>query len=113
MKKNFLEVLKKHAKEKPEGFTVNLEGDLINKIGWYVAYKETQGTHDFENIQKVIDHAKTHDGYIGGWLDRKTGLYYFDSVRIIKDVEEAEKFAKENEQIGIYHPIKGYKDIKY
>lgn len=45
-----------------------------------------------------------HDGYVGGWYDSESGLYYFDSTRLFPEdqLEEALQFARDNDQLAIY-----------
>lgn len=82
------------------GFTYNLEEQKFVKNGFSVAYLETQDSHSLTEIKKCIDHALKNDKIVGGWSDN--GKYYFDSVKIFENEEEAVKFAKENKQIAYY-----------
>ncbi|MDO4706949.1 MAG: hypothetical protein Q4A61_00815 [Porphyromonadaceae bacterium] len=72
--------------------------------GICVAYEATQSSHDRESLTRVINHAQSHEGIVGGWLNKVNGRYYFDSVRVFPEhqVAEAIAFAKENNQISIY-----------
>lgn len=57
-------------------------------------------SHSRESLTFVVEHALNHDGYVGGWLDSESGLYYFDSTKIFPEdqLEEALEFARENGQ---------------
>lgn len=48
--------------------------------GICVAYAETQGSHSFEYLEAVINHALEHGKHVGGWSYK--GKYYFDSVKV-------------------------------
>lgn len=88
------------------GFTLDLFYNKDVTSGWIVAYNETQNcTTDEAGIEKVLQHAMNNDQYIGGWLDEETGFFYLDSVRVYKNKEltEAIKFAKEQQQLCIYN----------
>ncbi|MBP5483265.1 MAG: hypothetical protein J6X99_03265 [Bacteroidales bacterium] len=51
-----------------------------------------------------MKHAMEHDGYVGGWLDTDTGLYFFDSTRLFPETEReaAIAFGLENGQLAIF-----------
>lgn len=88
----------------PEGFTMDVRTLEEPKEGIAVAYAETKGIRGGRDIYKVTAHAYSHDGYVGGWLDKETGKYYYESVKVFpeEDLEEAMKFAKENGQKSVY-----------
>lgn len=89
----------KIAKENPSGFTIDLELNFVSG-GYAVANKETQDCFGEEGLKKVIEYAKKHNTYIGGWLEE--GKFYFDASIVVQDKEEALRIGKENEQIAIY-----------
>lgn len=93
-----------YTEKNQQGFTLSLITMKPIKAGIAVAYLETQNSFGPEGLKKVLDHAYKNDLVIGGWMDEKTGLYYFDSVKIFKKSElvEAIQFAIENEQIAIF-----------
>ena len=97
----------------PDGFTMRVSTWEEPAEGIAVAYSATQDMHDRSDLDYVICHAQSHGGYVGGWLDKKTGRYYFDSVRIFPEdsLEEAKQFGQENGQISIYILSKG-KEIR-
>lgn len=90
------------AEANPGGFTVKFPTLEPVTEGIAVAYYETQDSHDISGLYHCIEHAITHDQTLGGWQDEDSGRYYFDSVRIFFDLEEAIRFGRENEQIAIY-----------
>lgn len=88
----------------PQGFTFNLQTrQLVTTGGWVVAYKATQNSFGESGLRTCLEHASNHQNLVGGWLNEDNDLFYFDSVMIIEDKEEAIRVARDNEQIGIYH----------
>ncbi len=89
---------------RPDGFTIDVRTLEQPDEGIAVAYAATQGCHSRESLVFVVTHALQHDGYVGGWLDRDSGLYYFDSTRLFPEnqLEEALQFARENGQLAVY-----------
>ena len=88
----------------PDGFTLNISTWEMPTEGIAVSYAATQDRHDREDLDFVISHAQSHEGYVGGWLDTETGRYYFDSVRVFPEdsLTQACQFGRENAQIAIY-----------
>ena len=88
----------------PEGFTLSVSTWDEPEEGIAVSYSATQERFDRDDLDFVIRHARAHGGYVGGWLDKETGLYYFDSIQLFPEgaLEEASEFGRENEQIAIY-----------
>jgi len=78
---------------RPEGFTVDVRTMEQPDEGIAVAYAATQGCHSRESLVFVVTHALQHDGYVGGWLDRDSGLYYFDSTRLFPENQLEEAFS--------------------
>ena len=39
---------------------------------------------------------------VGGWLNEENDSFYFDSIRIFTNLEEAKQFGRENKQIAIF-----------
>jgi len=70
------------------------------KEGIAVSYAETQHSHSRNQLEKVVSHALSHDGYVGGWLNTEDGLYYFDSTKLFPETSlgSAIQFGKENNQ---------------
>lgn len=90
------------AEANPFGFTVHLS--TLEKVtdGISVAYAATQDCFDAAGLARCLDHATRHDGYLGGWLQPETGRYYFDSIRIFHDLEEAKAWGRDQQQIAVY-----------
>ena len=97
------------SQSRPEGFTLDIKSWKEPKKGISVADAETQNRHDREDLDYVVSHSKTHEGYIGGWLNSEDGLYYFDSVRIFPEdsLEKAKQFGRLNGQDAVYVLSKG------
>ena len=92
------------SQSRPEGFTLNINSWKEPKKGITVAYESTQNRHDKADLDFVVNHAKSHNGYVGGWLNSEDGLYYFDSVRLFPEdsLKAAINFGKANHQDAIY-----------
>ena len=88
----------------PEGFTLDIRTMTEPTRGVSVAYAETQDSHSRESLPQVLAHALAHDGYVGGWKEDATGLYYFDSVRLFPEdsLAAAIAFGRQNHQLAIY-----------
>ncbi len=88
----------------PDGFTIEVRTMTEPTEGIAVSYAATQDSHSRESLTFVVKHALEHDGYMGGWLDSESGLYYFDSTKIFPEdqLEEALEFARENGQTAVY-----------
>lgn len=91
-----------YSQNNPEGFTISLDTMQTPSTGYCVAYEETQNSHGKESLERVINHAIAHNNFVGGWLNEENGKYYFDSIRIFDDFEEAREFAKANRQIAFF-----------
>lgn len=90
------------AEQNPLGFTVSLPTLKRLTGGISVAYLETQDCFGDEGLKRVLKHALEHEKTAGGWLNRENGKFYYDSVRIFTDLEEAKRFARENKQLAIF-----------
>ena len=90
------------AKQNPDGFTVDLT--TLKKVtkGISVAYLETQDSFGEEGLKRVLNHAEMHEKKVGGWLNEENQEFYFDSVRVFTNLEEAKRFGRENKQIAIF-----------
>ena len=86
----------------PDGFTLDIRTMTEPKEGIAVSYAATQNSHSREQLDKVVEHALQHDGYVGGWLF--DGLYYFDSTRLFPEDQlmEAIRFGRENGQRSVF-----------
>ena len=88
----------------PDGFTLDIRSMSEPTEGIAVSYLETQNSHSRYQLDKVIRHALSHDGYVGGWLNTENGLYYFDSTKLFPEtsLKEAIQFGKENGQYSLF-----------
>lgn len=101
--KEIVEVLKKVAKENPDGFTFDIRSMRNVEHGIAVAHEATQNTFGFANFPTVVAHAIANNGVVGGWRGKRK--YYLDSVRLFhaSELHAAIAFGKANKQISIYH----------
>ena len=90
------------AEANPEGFTVDLTTLKRVTKGISVAYIDTQDSFGEEGLKRVLKHALMHEKRVGGWLNEENQEFYFDSVRIFTNLEEAKRFGRENKQIAIF-----------
>ena len=88
----------------PEGFTLDINTWEEPQEGISVAYESTQNHHDRADLRRVVRHARSHSGYVGGWRNAEDSLYYFDSVRLFPEdsLEAAISFGKANHQDAVY-----------
>jgi len=96
----------------PDGFTLDIRTMTEPTEGIAVSYAETQNSHSRNQLDKVVSHALSHDGYVGGWLNTDNGLYYFDSTKLFPEtsLKEAIQFGKENGQYSVFI-LSTYTDI--
>ena len=92
------------SKKRRNGFTLNLSTWKEPREGIVVSYAATQDLHTLSDLEYIVGHALSHDGYVGGWRDSTDGVYYYDSVRIFPEdqLEQAMEFGRINGQISIY-----------
>jgi len=88
----------------PEGFTLNIRTMTEPTEGIAVSYAATQNSHSRHQLDNVVNHSLSHDGYVGGWYSSDEGLYYFDSSRLFVEdsLSAAIQFGKENSQQAIF-----------
>lgn len=88
----------------PDGFTLDIRTMTEPTEGIAVSYAATQDSHSRDQLDFVVEHSLQHDGYVGGWLNTESGLYYFDSTKLFPEdqLEEALQFGKENGQTSVY-----------
>jgi ABC-type amino acid transport substrate-binding protein len=96
----------------PDGFTIDIRTMTEPTEGIAVSYAATQNSHSRDQLDKVVSHALQHEGYVGGWLNREDGLYYFDSTKLFpeNELQGAIQFGKENGQHSIFI-LSAYTDI--
>ena len=92
------------AQSHPDGFTLNVRTMREAREGIAVSYAATQGSVSRSSLNAVVKHALSHEGYVGGWLDGETGLYYFDSTRLFPEdsIVAALLFGLDNGQRSAY-----------
>lgn len=93
-----------YSQTHPDGFTLELSTITEPHEGISVAYAATQGCHSRNKLNRVVRHALSNSGYVGGWLDTTDSLYYFDSSRLFPEdsLDAAIRFGIENKQKAIY-----------
>ena len=102
-----------YAQNNPNGFTINILTLKPIKFGIAVAYLDTQNSFGYNQLKHVINHALKHQNIVGGWLNVDNQMFYFDSIRLLKNSElnEAIQFAKQHKQIAIFD-ITNLKEIR-
>ena len=88
----------------PDGSTLDIRTMTEPTEGIAVNYLETLNSHSRSQLDKVVSHAISHDGYVGGCLNIENGLYYFDSTKLFPEtsLKDAIQFGKENGQQSIF-----------
>ena len=96
----------------PDGFTLDIRTMTEPTEGIAVSYAETQNSHSRNQLDRVVSHALSHEGIVGGWLNTENGLYYFDSTKLFPEtsLKEAIQFGKENGQQSVFI-LSTYTDI--
>ena len=96
--------LERVAMNNPYGFTYDISTFTPVTSGFTVAYKETQDSFERVGLEKVIDFSQQLDHQlVGGWLNEKNGLYYYDSIKLFKNKDDAIAFGLDNQQIAIFN----------
>lgn len=99
----FINKVCKILQKNPEGFTLNIETFKPVKKGIAVAYQETQDSFGKDGLENTINHALNNNKVLGGWFNVDNKKYYFDSVRIFKNLKKSIKFGIKNNQIAIFN----------
>lgn len=105
MKSNLFYTVSGIAAVNPLGFTFNCVNGEMQTKGFAVACAETQNSFGDEGLARVlsfVESKKNNSTCVGGWLDKNTGLYYFDAVIICESLDEALEIGKANNQIAIF-----------
>ena len=92
---NLTTQLQELAQQKPQGFTVNLDCEIITS-GIVVAFLETQNSFGIEGLKKVVEFATLNNTSIGFWEG------YWDAVLVLNNREQAIELGKKNEQTAIF-----------
>lgn len=92
------------ATSNPDGYTVDAETLQPLTAGYVVAVKGTQNSFGPAGLRRVVEYQRTHKEItaFGGWLDSKSGLYYYDACIIVGTIGEAITLAKANKQIAFF-----------
>lgn len=101
-----------YSQTHPDGFTLDIRTMTEPTEGIAVSYAETQNSHSRNQLDRVVRHAISHDGFVGGWLNTENGRYYFDSTKLFPEtsLKDAIQFGKENGQYSAFI-ISTYTDI--
>ena len=101
-----------YSQTHPDGFTLDIRTMTEPIEGIAVSYAETQNSHSRNQLDRVVRHAISHDGFVGGWLNTENGRYYFDSTKLFPEtsLKDAIQFGKENGQYSAFI-ISTYTDI--
>lgn len=105
MHKNLFVSLLAIAAQNPAGFTVNVDNLQPVAEGFAVAVKQTQNSFGESGLLNVISYVSKNAPKVnafGGWLDSESGLFYWDATIICNTREEAERIARENEQLAFF-----------
>lgn len=88
----------------PDGFTIDARTLTEPSEGIAVSYAATQNSHAREQLDKVVEHALQHDGYVGGWYNSENNIYYFDSSKLFPEnsLKEALQFGSDNGQHSVF-----------
>ena len=87
--KQLVKAIMKIAQENPDGFTIEILTLTTIEKGYVSAYKETQDSFGIKGLEKVIEHAQSHDKIVGGWFNEDNNQFYFDINKIFDNLEEA------------------------
>ena len=88
--------------ENPKGFTVTLPDLEPVTSGWCIGHKETQNCFGPKGLRKAMKHCLETTKIFGGWKGYH-GKYYFDTVMITHDSQEARDLKYEHKQVAIYN----------
>ena len=94
-----------------KGFTLNIKTMEAPAKGYAVVYSANKGNYTHLELETVIEHALNHDGYVGGWYNSSSNMYYFDSRKLFPEDQlgKAKQFAAKNEQSFLYDVSTGEK----
>ena len=93
-----------YGESHPEGFTLDVRTMESPKEGIAVSYRDNSENPTKKDVRTTVRHALEHDGYVGGWGDRQTGTYDFDSVKLFPEdsLSAAVSFAAANHQKAVF-----------
>lgn len=89
------------AAANPTGFTVTVPDLEPVTAGWCIGHKDTQNCFGRKGLKKVVAHALETTRVVGGWrgYDKR---FYFDTVIITHNINEAFDLKYDNQQQAIY-----------
>lgn len=90
------------ATENPRGFTVTVPDLEPVTTGWCIGHKDTQNSFGRAGLKKVLEHSLETTKVVGGWKGYN-GKFYFDSVIITHDANEALDLKEEHKQLAVYN----------
>lgn len=90
------------AAENPKGFTVTIPDCEPVKSGFAIGHRDTQNCFGERGLKKVVEHSLETTKVVGGWKGYNE-RYYFDTVIITHDAEEAFDLKEAHQQLAIYH----------
>lgn len=90
------------AGKNPDGFTVDLTTLNKGHKRYFCRLSRNSGQFRWEGLKRVLKHALVHEKKVGGWLNEENGQFYFDSIRIFTNMDEAIRFGRENKQLAIF-----------
>lgn len=97
-----VKAIERIAAENPAGFTVTVPDLQPVTSGWCIGHRDTQNCFGRKGLKKVVAHALETTGVVGGWkgYDKR---YYFDTVIITHDINEAFDLRFEHKQQAAYN----------
>jgi hypothetical protein len=102
----FKHKLYKYINKHQDGFTVYIDSFKIHElkpdqtIRYAIALTNNDNKHKVKMILKGLN--KEFKGFIGGWMDKDTNIYYIDLVTIEKNLSKSIILAKKYNQKAIY-----------
>lgn len=102
----FKRELIQYAKNHKEGFTIYIDSFKIHElkpdqtIRYAIALTNNDNKHKVKMLLNGIN--KNYKGFIGGWMDKDTNIYYIDSVTINRNLSKSIILAKKYNQKAIY-----------
>ena len=97
------------AQNNPDGFTIAPDMLTQPTEGYAVACLATQGLHGTVGFLKALAYALENGMHFGGWLDTKTGLWYWDAIQLfpIGQLKEAKEYGEGQHQIALWDLANG------
>jgi len=88
----------------PDGFTIDKNTLEPITSGYCVAVADTQNSFGSDGALNVVNYASDNDNIkaFGGWFNQQNGLFYYDAVIVVNDLQTALRLGRENKQIAIF-----------